>query len=261
VGRIQKYIISDIEIKSKLNQLAELFDEAPVMVPATVENVATGSVDFTDELCKEFTKAWRENSMLFARHTTMTWYLREPVERILDLKHPLSVSVPVTWTGGRKQGIPAERMLERDREALQLLEWVLTGEDESVPPSELLPDDLTILESPALRRAGDAYVVTADWKLCKYLASINWRLNLFVIPPKRWIESQYSSDGIGISTADDRLIVDQGSVDAYVDTLTDAEIDILCDSPAIPLTKGDLRLARGSHASIPREIREAGPLP
>jgi len=261
VGRLQKYLISETEIKAKLNQLKQLFDEVPEFTPATFDSVPVDGTELTDELILKFVDAWRSHAPMLARYKEDTWYVKDPVETILDLSHPLRVDMAVTWNGKRKDKIPTDKMLERDREALQLFEWLL-GDGESPPPSELLPDDLVVVDTPFVRNGvGDFYIVTADMQLAKHIASTRWRLRVKAITPKRWVESGFSAMGIGVSTAYEGLYVDQGAVDAYVDTLTDEEIDFICDvANAKPLDISDIIPVDARYVRPPREIREAGPL-
>jgi hypothetical protein len=255
VGRLKKYIISETEILSRLNQLEELFSEVPVTVSATVENIATSETRPRDEIINTFLDLWEGNSMLLGRNAQENWYPREEVLKILDLQNPLHVEIPVQWTGKKKTNMSAERMLERERDELALYKWVIDTAD-GLPPKEIIADDPVIIDQIQNITMRDIYIVTADMAMAKYASSRYWRKNIHVIKPRRWVEAGMTIRPLMSSEVQDSIIVDTGSIDAFIDQLSDAEIDIIA-AQVVPLTYSDIQIVRASSMRAPKEIQQS----
>jgi len=254
VGRLREYLISETEILSRLNQLDELFSEAPVAEPATVENVAVSETRPRDDIHCSFLKMWRENSMLLGRNAVENYYPRKEVMEILDFENPLHVDIPARWVGLNSGGIPAERMLERERDSLALYQWVLSNTGEN-PPREIIPDDPIIFDEISKHPEKDVYIATDDVAMLRYAASMYWRKNIIRIATRRWIEAAMTITPLKGSRVQDLVIVDLGSVDSVVAKLTDDELDEI-EATVKPLTDSDLTLIRATLAAAPREILE-----
>lgn len=253
VQRLGEYLISETEILSRLNQLEELFQEKPVALPATVENVAVSVEEPNENTLNSFLDLWEGNSMLLGRNALENWYPRKEVLRILDLQNPLHVDIPVKWRG-REGGIPAERMLERERDALHLYEWVISTADDP-PPREIIADDPAILEEISRMSDKDIYVVTDDVQLLRYASSRYWRKNIIRIKARRWIEAAMTITPL-MPGVQDKVIVDLGSIDTLASQLTDEELDEI-EATVKPLTHQDLILIRATRGVVPKEVREA----
>lgn len=254
VQRLHQYLISETEIKARLNQLEELFSEKPVAEPATVENVAVSAEEIRPETLKAFLDLWEGNSMLLGRNAMESWYPREEVLRILDLENPLHVEIPIKWWG-LEGGIPAERMLEKERHAAQLYEWLLNTADDSDPPTDIIADDPAIINEIMDIPDRDIYVATDDVAMLRYASSICWRKNVIRISARRWIEAAMTITPLLGSGVQDKVIVDLGSVDSLVGQLTDAELDEI-EAVVKPLEYKDLILIRATDAIAPLEIQQ-----
>jgi hypothetical protein len=255
VQRLTEYLISETEILSRLNQLEELFGEVPVAVPATVENVAVSVSEPDEHTMKAFLDMWEGNSMLLGRHAQENYYPREEVMKILDLENPLHVDIPARWTGPGAS-ISAEKMLEREREALRLYEWVLSTVEDEPPPRDLIADDPEIVDRVQTSPDRDVYVVTDDVAMLRYAASMNWRKNVFRISSRRWTEAQNTIVPLRSQAVQDSVIIDLGSVNNFVGTMTDEEIVMFFQFGGTPLCESDITLIRATDAVAPREIRE-----
>jgi hypothetical protein len=254
VQRLREYLISETEICAKLNQLEELFSEVPVAEPATVESVAVSVEEINTETLKSFLDMWEGNSMLLGRNALENWYPRKEVMKILDIENPLHVKIPINWTG-KKGGIPAERMLEKERDAARLYEWLLNSADDVNPPTEIIADDPAILEQIRDAPNKDVYVATDDVAMLRYASSLYWRKNVIRISTRRWCEAAMTITPLLGSGVQDSVIVDLGSVDSLVSQLTDEELDEI-EAVVKPLTYDDLVIIRATHGVAPKEIRE-----
>jgi hypothetical protein len=257
VQRLTKYIISETEILSRLNQLEELFSEVPVAQPATVENVAIGGLEGNPEIIETFLDMWEGNSMLMGRHAQENWYPREEVLEFLDLRNPLHVDIPIKWRGAVGDRIPADRQLERERHEAALYDWVLSTAD-GEPPTDIIADDPAIINSIRNVPFQDVYIVTRDWELLKYAASMYWRKRIYMIDPLRWFEAGLTISPLLGVEVQDSVIIDQGALDAAAIDLED-EADRIMQiqiENSRPLTFRDLKFVRATNARTPREIHQ-----
>jgi hypothetical protein len=259
VGRLTDYVISETEIKSRLNQLDELFSETLAATPATVENLALEASQPSEEILDRFLEVWKTNSLLLGREAVENYYPREEVMQILDLENPMHVDIPIDWAGRTARETRAEKMLERERDELALYEWVKSGRDD-LPPTDIIADDPVIVEEASKISGPEIFIVTRDRELCSYVASKNWRKLVWMISPLRWIQAGYTGKPVLTTEQNDSVIIDQGSLDAEGDDLTPEQIDRLL-ARIVPLISGDLELIKyRGHTKVPREITDGNML-
>jgi len=219
-----------------------------------VLTIAKSSIPPDMKVFKDFIKLWKENDILLASAATEKYYPREEVMEILDLEHALHVNIPVQWTGRIDQGPSAERMLEREREDLQLYEWVRGSDENKEPPPELIPDDVVILQQLMKLSYTSVFIVTDDIQLCERAASTNYTLSIYRIGVFRWIEADHKLSNLTQfgEVHPDQIIVDSGSYDAVVSSLTDEQFDFLEDPGNIrALDYCDLYHVRGRYRVPP----------
>jgi len=231
IGRLGHKLISETEIKMKINEMEFLFDEK-VPLRSTVSTLSERKRVFSEETLRLFITKWRKNSILLKFKYHERFYEREKVEDFLNSKHPLRVQIPLGISTSDEDLTEKDMLLlERDRDTEILWEWVLSNpSDLSSIPRTLIRDDLPLLRNnPALLTASRILIVSDDIKLVQQLStlrSFNWRKSLetYRCSVKNWVQSDLTA-GTHFDSATE-VVIDEGSLDGFIDNVKDdSELD------------------------------------
>jgi hypothetical protein len=231
IGRLGHKLISEEEIKMKINESEYLFDER-LPTPANVETMVMERKPLTEEVISEFLSKWRNNSVLLRFMYHERYYDREKVELFLRSTHPMRVIIPMGCADDPDVDTrESETRLEKDRETEALWRWVQSNPPnmESMPRA-LIRDDLPLLrDNPKLLELPRVLIVSDDVKMVQQLSnlrSFNWRSSkqTFRCSVKDWVDADLTAGQHFNAT--DEVIVDIGSLDGYIDNVeNDSDLD------------------------------------
>jgi hypothetical protein len=232
IGRLGSKLISETEIKMKLNEMEYLFNEK-LPIKATVGTMALRNRDFSEGTIRSFISKWRSNSILLKFRYHERYYDRDKVESYLRSCHPLRVSIPLGIEPSEdEKELKKDLRLERDRDTEILWEWVLSDpSDLDSMPRALVRDDLPLLRAnPHILSVERLLVVSNDLKMVQQISTLrswNWRSHktTYICGIEKWIQADCLPGSHFNAT--DEVVVDMGSLDGVIARLSDEELEPL----------------------------------